>query len=193
MIRRLPILPTLIVGFAVATMLAFGVWQLQRKAWKEALIARYAAAEGAAGTVAWPRTPEEVEGALFHRSRLKCESVNGLDAAAGRNAQGTSGWAQVAHCRIAGGGTADVVLGWSQVPQAVASWRGGDVEGLVVPGANRTARLLADPPQAGLAASGRPDPRDLPNNHLAYAVQWFLFAGVALVIYALALRKRVQG
>jgi surfeit locus 1 family protein len=39
----------------------------------------------------------------------------------------------------------------------------------------------------------RPDPRDIPNNHLAYAVQWFLFATVAAVIYALALAKRLAG
>jgi surfeit locus 1 family protein len=30
----------------------------------------------------------------------------------------------------------------------------------------------------------------VPNNHLAYAVQWFLFAAVASVIYVLALRWR---
>jgi surfeit locus 1 family protein len=41
-------------------------------------------------------------------------------------------------------------------------------------------------------ANARPDPNDIPNNHLAYAVQWFLFAGVALVIYALAVRKRMR-
>ncbi|HNJ47416.1 MAG TPA: SURF1 family protein, partial [Novosphingobium sp.] len=32
---------------------------------------------------------------------------------------------------------------------------------------------------------------DIPNNHLSYAVQWFLFAATALVIYGLALRKRL--
>ena len=53
------------------------------------------------------------------------------------------------------------------------------------------ARLVADPPVAGLGANARPDPSDIPNNHLAYAVQWFLFAFTALVIYALALRKRL--
>ena len=52
-------------------------------------------------------------------------------------------------------------------------------------------RLVSDPPLAGLAANGVPDPASLPNNHLSYAVQWFLFAGVALVIYGLAVRKRL--
>ena len=41
-----------------------------------------------------------------------------------------------------------------------------------------------------LSANARPDPNDIANNHLAYAVQWFFFAFVALVIYAIALRKR---
>jgi len=33
----------------------------------------------------------------------------------------------------------------------------------------------------------------VPNNHLAYAVQWFLFALVAGVIYVIALRRRLRG
>ena len=36
----------------------------------------------------------------------------------------------------------------------------------------------------------RPDPSDLPNNHLAYAGQWFFFAITAFIIYVLALRRR---
>ncbi|HBM05474.1 MAG TPA: threonine synthase, partial [Erythrobacter sp.] len=43
---------------------------------------------------------------------------------------------------------------------------------------------------AGLAPLAPPDPRDLPNNHLAYAGQWFFFALTALIIYILALRRR---
>ena len=42
----------------------------------------------------------------------------------------------------------------------------------------------------GLTANGRPTPDSVPNNHLAYAWQWFMFAGVATIIYALALRGR---
>ena len=49
--------------------------------------------------------------------------------------------------------------------------------------------LVADPPVAGLQANAPPDPRDLPNNHMAYAFQWFFFAITALVIYGLALRR----
>ena len=51
-------------------------------------------------------------------------------------------------------------------------------------------RLGAASPGPGLAASAPPSPDIIPNNHLSYAVQWFLFAGIALVIYTIALRQR---
>ena len=50
--------------------------------------------------------------------------------------------------------------------------------------------LVAERPVAGLTANRQPDIGQVPNNHLAYGVQWFLFAGVAAVIYVLALRRR---
>jgi surfeit locus 1 family protein len=62
------------------------------------------------------------------------------------------------------------------------------VRGVIAPG----PRLVADPPLAGLEANAIPDPSQIPDNHLSYAVQWFLFAGAALVVYVLALRKRLQ-
>ena len=79
-----------------------------------------------------------------------------------------------------------MVLGWSQSP-ANTAWTGGKVTGWIAPG----PRLVADPPLAGLQPNMRPDPANVPNNHLSYAAQWFLFALVALVIYGLALRKRL--
>jgi cytochrome oxidase assembly protein ShyY1 len=42
----------------------------------------------------------------------------------------------------------------------------------------------------GLSPSRAPDPSSVPDNHLAYAVQWFAFAAMAIVIYAFALRRR---
>ncbi|NWN33535.1 SURF1 family protein, partial [Klebsiella michiganensis] len=42
----------------------------------------------------------------------------------------------------------------------------------------------------GLVPTARPDLSSVPNNHLSYAVQWFLFALVASVIYVLALKWR---
>jgi surfeit locus 1 family protein len=186
--RKLPILPTLIVGLAVATMIGLGVWQLQRKHWKENLIARYQAAETLSSDVPWPTTPAQVELALYRHTRVVCDKVVSMGAIAGRSAEGEAGWAHVASCRLDNGQMADIALGWSPEPKNVA-WAGGEVFGFVAP-AVEGARLIAAPPQAGLVQLARSDPADLSNNHLSYAVQWFLFAATAAVIYVLALRKR---
>jgi surfeit locus 1 family protein len=50
--------------------------------------------------------------------------------------------------------------------------------------------LVVERPAAGLTANTRPDVGLVPNNHLAYAGQWFFFAIVAAVVYGLALRHR---
>lgn len=183
--RKLPILPTLFVLAAVATMIGLGVWQLDRLHQKEAMLARYQAAQVSATEVAWPGHGAGAEMALYHRSRVDCRSVAGMTTVSGRNAGGDAGLAHVAQCGLADGSTVPVALGWSRNPTSPA-WSGGVVAGWIAPG----PKLVADPAQAGLEANARPDPNDIPNNHLAYAVQWFFFAGVALVIYALALRKR---
>ena len=51
---------------------------------------------------------------------------------------------------------------------------------------------MTDTPAAGLEANPAPDLSSVPNNHLAYAVQWFIFAALAGIIYALALRRRMK-
>ena len=187
----LPLIPTLVVAAAVAVMLSLGVWQLSRAQEKEALLARYGAVQALPGTVAFPSTADEVEQALYRRSAVDCAEVLGIRGTAGRSALGQPGWAIIARCRLGRGGEAEVALGWSDTPGAPA-WSGGPVVGLVAPG-EEGARLVADPAQAGLAQLARPDPRDLPNNHLSYAVQWFFFALTAMVVYVLALRRRGPG
>ena len=191
MIRRLPIVPTLLVLAAVAAMVALGLWQLRRAEEKAALLARYASA-ATLGPVPWPQGEAAREAALYRASALDCTRVLGMRATAGRSAQGRSGWAHVARCRLPDGAEAEVALGWSRQPYA-PQWNGGPVTGVVAPAGEGGARLVAQPPQAGLAPLARPDPGDLPNNHLAYAGQWFFFALTALVVYALALRRRWRG
>ena len=188
MSRRLPVISTLIVLAAVVTMVALGIWQLQRKEWKEALIARFERSQAMSSDVPWPVDSSEHEAALYRHSGFDCARVVGMSSVAGRSAEGKPGWAHAARCRTARGGEATVALGWSTDPQP-PRWDGGKVAGFVAP-AGEGVRLIAAPPQAGLAQLAPPDPRDLPNNHLAYAVQWFLFAATALVIYVLALRKK---
>jgi surfeit locus 1 family protein len=187
-LRRLPLISTIVVLIAVGIMVRLGLWQLDRKAEKEALIASYLAAEKVDKFVAWPRNPAEATARLFHHSRVSCVAVTGISSVAGRNRSGDAGLAHHASCLLADGTPAKIVLGWSRDP-VQRTWRGGDVSGTIAPG----PRLVIDPPLAGLEANALPDPRDIPNNHLSYAVQWFLFAITALVIYGLAVRKRLKG
>lgn len=190
--RRIPILATVIVVAAIATMIALGVWQLQRRDHKEALIARYTQVETLSSSVPWPRDATAAEAALFRHAEVRCVRVLTQGATAGRNQAGTMGWAQTARCALDGGGEATVALGWTQAP-VVKPWAAGAIEGTIAPGEGGSVRLIAASPPAGLEPLARPDPRDIPNNHLAYAIQWFLFAGVAAVIYGIALRKRMRG
>lgn len=186
MTRKVPFVPTVVVLVAVCIMVALGFWQLGRADEKEALLARYAAAGSNTEPVAWQHDGAAAEALLYRRSQVECARVFVIDEVAGTAASGEKGWAHRAHCATAAGeGVVLVDIGWSRTPDPVA-WTGGPIEGVIAPG----PRLVADPAVAGLERLARPDPNDLPNNHLSYAVQWFLFAVTALVIYVLALRRR---
>jgi surfeit locus 1 family protein len=185
MSRRWPLLPTVIVAAAVAAMIALGVWQLRRAEWKGELIARYERAGAMSSNVPWPRSESDMERALFRWSQFTCERVLAINSRAGTSIGGQKGWSHIARCTIDGGGEAEAALGWSSEPRR-PQWSGGEVAGTIGPG----GVLYASMPPAGLTPLASPDPADLPNNHLAYAGQWFFFALTAAVIYVLALRRR---
>jgi surfeit locus 1 family protein len=180
MTRRVPIISTIIVLAAVATMIALGVWQLGRMGEKADLLARYEVAASTSDEVAFPMKGDGAE-AWFRRSRLTCENVTKIEPVAGTSARGAKGWVLRATCESG----VLVDLGYSR-DIATPEWTGGEVTGVVAPG----PRLVADPAVARLDAMAKPDPGNLPNNHLAYAGQWFFFALTALVIYVLALRRK---
>jgi surfeit locus 1 family protein len=184
LVRRPPIVPTLVVLVAVAVMISLGFWQLRRLHEKEALLSRYSQARVTPEEIAWPRGDADV--LLYRRAKLTCDAVTDHSSMAGRNVRGEAGAAQTAQCVLPDGAEALVVLGWSRQPNVAANWQGGEVHGVIAPG----PRLVADPPLDGLEANAIPDPADIPNNHLSYAIQWFFFAATAAVIYVLALRKR---
>ena len=186
--RPVPVIATLVVLVAIGTMIALGFWQLGRMQEKEIELGRYASASAMSAEVPWPTGEADYEGAFYRRSRVECVAVEKVETVAGHSASGETGWAHMARCRLADGGMADVGLGWSRNPQAM-EWAGGQVGGYVGPYRDGV-KLVAAPPQAGLEQLAPPDPRDMPNNHLSYAVQWFLFALTALVIYVLAVRKK---
>ncbi len=183
--RRVPIIPTIIVLAAVATMIALGIWQLGRRAEKEALIARYEAAANDSAEVPF-RIGDNAAATWFRRSRITCGRVLSLTTVSGTAASGQKGLAVRASCTGGAFGEPFTIdLGFTR-ELVTPQWDGGEVTGVIAPG----PRLVADPPVAGLQPLAKPDPGDLPNNHLAYAGQWFFFALTALVIYVLALRRR---
>nr|WP_280526258.1 SURF1 family cytochrome oxidase biogenesis protein [Novosphingobium marinum] len=184
----MPVFSTLVVLAAVAVMIVLGFWQLDRADEKAAMKAGYAAAADNPEVLDWPALGADGKPQLYRRARLVCAPIAGSSSIAGRNAKGESGLAVTAECLTPEGEPALVVLGWQRAPERI-EWGGGTVTGIVAPG----PRLVADPPVAGLQASALPDPSEVPDNHLAYAVQWFFFAVIALVIYALAVRKRLAG
>ena len=185
--RKVPLAATLVVLVAVGIMVRLGLWQVDRLHQKQAILAQYAAAQADRTVRPWPAAGS----AVVPYSLVGADCLLGGRSApvAGQNGAREAGWAHVAPCALADGTEVSVVLGWSSQPEPV-TWPGGAVTGTFVPHDKTRPRIIAAPPLAGLAANARPDPRSLPNNHLAYAVQWFAFAFVALVIYGLALRKR---
>lgn len=204
MIRRLPPVPTIIVALAVAVMIALGIWQLGRAHEKEAAIAAWRTNMGLPAT-AYPAAHPTDERYMFRRLSANCLRVERWQVIGGRTKDGQSGWRHIAHCATGAEGPGIVVdVGVSRTPDAQVAWPGGPVRGHATrepdnsPWLERLAgkavplrlMIVAEEPAPGLAPSPPPDPSSVPNNHRSYMVQWFLFAAIAAVIYALALRKR---
>jgi cytochrome oxidase assembly protein ShyY1 len=194
----------IIVAFAVAAMIGLGVWQLARLQQKQAALAAYRANMHLPQTAFPARNPTD-ESYLFRSVSAYCLQVVRWQVIGGRSRSGAPGWRHIAHCTTGAEGPGLLVdMGVSTRPDARLGWIGGPVSGLAthepdavsafvrLTGGGPPLRLMIVSERAapGLAPSPRPDPAAVPNNHLSYAVQWFLFAGLAILIYALALRKR---
>jgi cytochrome oxidase assembly protein ShyY1 len=195
--RRLPIIPTIIVAAAVAVMIGLGVWQLQRAGWKDRLLAELAAAPSL--------LPVDLDAALasgdtgglaFRRARVTC-AAREVNAAlrAGRSRRGPAGYSYFIPCRPGAPGLAgrlQINAGWSQAPNSLMRLNAeGILEGQIgTVEAQDPVILTADAAIGPLEPSAAPRVEDIPNNHLAYAFQWFFFAATAALIYALALRRR---
>lgn len=204
MTRRFPLIPTLLVALAVATMIGLGIWQFQRKHQKDAAIA-VLRQNHARRAIAFPRLPPVDPQQMFRPSSIHCLRVIGWIEEAGKAADGSSGFRYIAQCATGAEGPG-VLVNAGVAPRAglKPAWNGGQVAGWISEEPDHRSllvrlsgkvpplrpMLIARTPAPGLKAAAPPHVDDIPNNHLAYAVQWFLFAGVALVIYVLALRRR---
>src|SRR3982751_3635699 len=98
MMRRLPLIPTIVVAAAVAVMIGLGIWQLQRAKWKEGLLAQYRQAQSLS-PISWPTVPLRNEQLpLFRHATGVCLRVVGKRAVAGENLRGEPGYAQIVDC-----------------------------------------------------------------------------------------------
>jgi len=193
MIRKLPLLPTIVVGLAFAIMIALGIWQLRRAEEKEALLARYRAAQNQP-PISFPTSPVHSDRLpLFRYSTGICLRPVSKRSTAGRNRNGEPGYVHIVECSTGAEGPGmSVELGWSKNPNVAINWPGGPVSGVIAPDSKTRMRLVAATAPPGLEPSAPPSIDQIPNNHRSYAVQWFLFALIAAAIYILALRKKLK-
>ena len=196
--KSVPIIPTILVGFAIALMIALGFWQLlDRLPQKEAYLAQLAR-NPTRPVLTFPALPDD--SLLFRQARGLCVRPGNIHLAGA----GASGFRAIASCAPNANGMAMIVqLGITADPNAKVHWNGGPVTGYIghAPSSRsligslfdhrpEPLMLVAQPPVAGLAPNQGPDVDAVPNNHLAYAVQWFLFAAIAAIIYTVAIWRR---
>jgi cytochrome oxidase assembly protein ShyY1 len=197
MTRRLPLIPTIFVLCAVAVLLWLGAWQLQRAKWKEQLLARYAQAEKLP-PIPYPTEPlHDDQLPLFRHATGVCLRAVRIRAIGGENQTGEPGYVHIVDCATGAEGPGmSVEVGWSKDPNAKVNWGGGLVSGIIVPDRRSRMRLVAAGAPPGLLPSKTPDVSTAspvtPAGHRGYAATWFALAAIALVIYALALRKRMK-
>lgn len=193
MIRRLPIVPTILVLAVVAACIAAGVWNLQRAKFHESEIRGFEVATRQP-PITFPLAPTPDEQLPFYRSATgNCLRAIGRRTAVGENQSGEPGFAIIFDCATGAEGPGmSVQVGWSKNPNATTPWKGGVVSGVIVRDSATRMRLVAASPAPGLEPNGpvRPAISVPPEQNRGYAVQFFSFAAIALVIYGLAVRRR---
>jgi surfeit locus 1 family protein len=205
-IRKLPLIPTIVVAAAILVMIGLGVWQLGRAGQKDAAVVAWRA-NLALPETAYPASNPADDSLMFRRLAANCLRVVSWQVVGGRSAQDQPGWRHIATCATGAEGPGLVVdMGVSQAPNVKVSWTGGPVRGHAthepdqrpwfdrLTGHASPLRLMivAEVAAPGLTPSAPPDPSSVPNNHRAYMWQWFFFALVAAIIYGLAVRKRLR-
>jgi cytochrome oxidase assembly protein ShyY1 len=196
MTKRLPIAATIIVAVTVAVMIGLGIWQLGRANENKQLLAQYEAASKLP-PIAYPTAPFKGPLPLFRYATAFCQKVVGQRSAEGRNRAGEVGWARIVDCATGPEGPGmSVEVGWSKDPNAKVNWNGGPVSGVIVRDRIRRMRLVAATAPPGLQPAGLPSAEMgvlvSPSRNRFYALQWFSFAAIALIIYGIALRKRLR-
>lgn len=192
-----------VVFVLVAMLSGLGVWQLQRAAWKADLVAKLEAAPSL--PLLEPQDFLDARLGLksvqYRRAQHICRpgTVKPYDLKGGSSRGGQGGFLVLVSCRP-NDRPPDIVVvaGWTRRPDAMSLSYNVDTmfEGLVIerPYGDAEGRpqfmLIPTTAIAGLERSRLPSARDLPDNHLAYAGQWFGLAGALLVIFGIWVRRR---
>ena len=204
--RRLPLIPTIMTLVMVGYMIHLGFWQLERREWKHKLIASLEAAQHLP-----PVTPSEFYRSMigagsvqYRRAVVACHPgrVTPYDIRGGESAKGQSGFLVLIACREPAfvhkqGPDLVVVAGFSDRPELRTPLVvDTEFEGTIIerPYDKEQGRprfmLIPNTAVAPLTPSRLPSPEDLPDSHLSYAVQWFSFAAILAVIYAIFIFRR---
>jgi cytochrome oxidase assembly protein ShyY1 len=189
-LRSFPWVPTLMVAIALPILIGFGIWQLQRAQWKEALLADLA--RNAAAPILDAGDGPIPADAQFRLVRVTLACTAGPSAPrAGRSLDGRSGYSHLVRCS-SGGERVMLDAGWSPRPAPVSfPSSAGVMEGRPVRTGDGGWVLVARTARPLLVPSAPPSTDTISNNHLSYAVQWFSFAAILATIYGLWLRRRL--
>ena len=195
MIKRLPIIPTIIVAAAVAGCIWAGIWNLGRIKLHRAELQR-AQAASRLPPITFPSIPMRNEQLPVYRfASGNCLKPVRRRTDVGENQAGEPGFAIIFDCVTGAEGPGmSVQVGWSKNPNAETPWKGGLVSGVIVRDKKSRIRLVASSPAPGLEANGQAKAAISvpPERNREYAFQFFAFAATALVIYGLALRKKLK-
>jgi cytochrome oxidase assembly protein ShyY1 len=196
MIRRLPVIPTILVACLVAALISAGIWNLRRVGVHQAEIAKFEAASRLP-PVSYPNTPmKTAELPMYRYATGNCLRAVDRRTSAGENASGEPGFVVIFDCATGAEGPGiSVQVGWSKYPNDVTPWKVGLVSGVIVPDNKTRIRLVSESAAPGLESNARPRPSVSvsPAQNRGYAIQFFAFALTALIIYGLAVRKRLTG
>lgn len=195
MTRRVPVLASIVVAAVVLLCIRWGVWNLHRAKLHEAQLASFTAASRLP-PISFPTAPIRNYEPLYYRYATgNCLRVVRRRTSAGENHVQEPGFVIIMDCATGPEGPGmSVEVGWSKNPNAITPWTGGLVSGVIVPDDNTRIRLVTAAAAPGLEPTAPPQPsvKVSPARNLVYAATFFSLAAAALIIYGLALRRRLK-
>lgn len=194
MIKRLPVIPTILVLAAVGVIVWLGIWNLERAKLHGAELASFEAAARMPPITFPAALKPDAQLPFFRFATGNCLRVVNWRTSVGEDRSEEPGFVIIADCATAQGQGMSVELGWTKNPNAKVNWNGGLVSGVIVPDRVTRIRLAAATTAGGLEPIAIPSPTVpvTPGRNRGYAATWFALAAIALAMYVLAVRKRLK-